>query len=206
MEKFTTVTGPAAPLLRQNVDTDTIIPMQRMLDNEREALGQFALEPLRFLADGSENPDFPLHQPAYRGAPILITGRNFGCGSSRETAVWALQGMGIKVVIGSSFGDIFYNNCFKNGVLPIVLDETTVEALAAASAAGPTSVDLAAGTIRPPNGQAIAFEVPPAQREALLEGLDEIDMTRRRINEIRSFQDRDRAARPWIYDISDASA
>ncbi len=201
MEKFTTVIGPAAPLLRQNVDTDTIIPMQRMLDNERDALGQFALEPLRFRADGSENPDFPLHQPAYRGAPILIAGRNFGCGSSRETAVWALQGMGIRVVIAPSFGDIFYNNCFKNGVLPIVLDEKTVEALAAASAAGPTTIDLAAGTIRPPNREAIAFEVPPAQREALLEGLDEIDVTRRRMEEIRTFQARDRAARPWIYDI-----
>ena len=201
MEKFTTVTGPAAPLLRQNVDTDTIIPMQRMLDHEREALGQFALEPLRFNEDGSEKPDFPLHQPAYRDAPILITGRNFGCGSSRETAVWALQGMGIKVVIGSSFGDIFYNNCFKNGVLPIVLDEKTVETLAAASAAGPTTVDLAAGTIRPPNRESIAFEVPPAQREALLEGLDEIDITRRRMDEIRAFQARDRASRPWIYDI-----
>ena len=203
MEKFTTVIGPAAPLLRQNIDTDMIIPMQRMLDHERGELGRFALEPLRFLADGSENPDFPLHRTVYRGAPILITGDNFGCGSSRETAVWALQGMGIKVVIAPSFGDIFYNNCFKNGVLPIVLDEDTVATLAAASAGGPTSVDLAAGTIRPPNGKAIGFAVPPVQREALLEGLDEIDITRRRMEEIRAFQARDRQARPWIYDITD---
>ncbi len=206
MEKFTRVTGPAAPLLRQNIDTDMIIPMQRMLDHERDALGRFALEPLRFNGDGSENPEFPLHQPAFRDAPILITGRNFGCGSSRETAVWALQGLGIRVVIGSSFGDIFYNNCFKNGVLPIVLDEDAVAALAAAAPAGPTTVDLAAGTIRPPNRAAIAFDVPPSQRAALLEGLDEIDMTRRRLDDIRAFQARGREARPWIYDIPDTSA
>jgi 3-isopropylmalate/(R)-2-methylmalate dehydratase small subunit len=136
MEPFTTVSGPAAPLLLANVDTDVIIRIEPLTQQPREALGRFAFEVLRYRPDGSEDPEFVLNQPAFRGAPILLAGTNFGCGSSREGAVWALPGIGIRCVIAPSFGDIFFSNYFQNGVLPIVLDEHMIEELATSARTG----------------------------------------------------------------------
>jgi len=205
MEPLREVEGTAAPLMRANVDTDVIIPMGRLLRAARDELGRYAFEPLRYREDGSENPDFVLNQPAFRDAPILLGGRNFGCGSSREMAVWAIKGMGIRCVIAPSFGTIFQNNCFQNSVLPIELPEETVEAMAAEAREGGANarftVDLAANHITCPSGRTIAFEVMAARREALLEGLDDIGMTMRRADAIATFQARDRTARPWIHDV-----
>ena len=147
MDKFATLNSAAAPILRENIDTDVIIPISRLVGNSvRGTLGQWCFTPLRYKPDGSENPEFVLNREPYRGAQILLTGVNFGCGSSREGAVWALHEMGIRCVIGSSFGDIFFNNCFQNGLLPVVLDRQTVESLAreveASQGAGRVSVDL----------------------------------------------------------------
>src|SRR5579863_8871350 len=145
MEKFTRLTAVAAPLLKRNIDTDVIIRIEKLISLDRAELGPHAFAPLRYRADGSENPDFVLNRPPYRGAQILIAGENFGCGSSREGAVWALWGMGLRCVIAPSFGDIFFNNCFQNGLLPITLDAAMVERLAElveASQGQPLTVDL----------------------------------------------------------------
>ena len=205
MEKFVKLTGVAAPLMRPNVDTDVIIPIRRLVMEDRGQIGAYAFEPWRYLDDGSDNPDFVWNDPAYRGAPILIAGRNFGCGSSREGAVWALWQSGVRVVIASDFGDIFFNNCFKNGLLAIVLAAETVDALAAQTAAGRFTVDLEALRLTAPDGAEIAFEVDPLQRDALLQGLDEIAMTLRRGDAIAAFQATDRERRPWIYQIGAAA-
>ncbi|MBP0495146.1 3-isopropylmalate dehydratase small subunit [Roseomonas indoligenes] len=200
MTPFTTVTGAAAPLMRPNTDTDVIIPIQRLTGTARDTLGRYAFEPLRYGADGAENPDFILNRPAFRSAPILIAGPNFGCGSSREGAVWALMGMGLRCVIAESFGDIFQGNCFQNGMLPVALPADAVERLARQAASGaPVTVDLASGTVTPPEGPPMPFTVAPLRREALLEGLDELGQTRKRSAEIAAWQERDRAARPWIW-------
>ena len=204
MTPFTSLSAVAAPIMRANVDTDLIIPIDRMVGNSvRGTLGRWCFRALRYGPDGSENPDFILNRPPYRDAQILITGPNFGCGSSREAAVWALQEMGIRAVVGSSFGDIFRNNCFQNGVLPVVLDPATVQSLAdeveASQGAGRVTVDLAAGLVVSPSGARHAFEIEPRRRTALLEGLDEIGLTLRREPEIAGFQARDRARRPWIH-------
>ena len=204
MEKFVKLTGVAAPLMRPNVDTDVIIPIRRLVMEDRGQIGAYAFEPWRYLDDGSDNPDFVWNDPAYRGAPILIAGRNFGCGSSREGAVWALWQSGVRVVIAPGFGDIFFNNCFKNGLLAIVLAAETVDALAAQTAAGRFTVDLETLRLTAPDGAGIAFEVDPLQRDALLQGLDEIAMTLRRGDEIAAFQATDRGRRPWIYQIGGA--
>jgi 3-isopropylmalate/(R)-2-methylmalate dehydratase small subunit len=206
MDKFATLNSAAAPILRENIDTDVIIPISRLVGNSvRGTLGQWCFTPLRYKPDGSENPEFVLNREPYRGAQILLTGVNFGCGSSREGAVWALYEMGIRCVIGSSFGDIFFNNCFQNGLLPVVLDRQTVESLAreveASQGAGRISVDLAQLTVTAPSGKRYPFSVEPARREALLEGLDEIAMTLKRAPEIAAFQARDREQRPWVYAI-----
>ena len=204
MTPFTTLSAVAAPLMRANVDTDLIIPIDRMVGNTiRGTLGPWCFRALRYRPDGSENPDFVLNRPPYQDAQILITGPNFGCGSSREAAVWALQEMGIRAVVGSSFGDIFRNNCFQNGVLPVMLDPETVRSLAdeveASQGAGRVTVDLAAGLVVSPSGARHPFEIEPRRRTALLEGLDEIGLTLRREPEIADFQARDRARRPWIH-------
>jgi 3-isopropylmalate/(R)-2-methylmalate dehydratase small subunit len=201
---FTQLTAIAAPVMRSNIDTDVIIRIDRIVGNSvRGSLGKWAFGALRYLPDGSENPDFILNREPYRQAEILITGPNFGCGSSREAAVWSLQEMGIRAVIGSGFGDIFFANCFQNGILPIMVDKGIVDGLAAevehTQGAGRISVDLEAQTITSPSGKHIRFEIDPRRRAGLLEGLDEVALTLQRDDEIRAFQAADRTERPWIH-------
>jgi 3-isopropylmalate/(R)-2-methylmalate dehydratase small subunit len=210
MEKFTTLTSKAAPLMLANIDTDIITPMRRLVVDTGKALARYAFEPLRFVdGDGDRaepNPDFLMNQPPFQQATILITGENFGCGSSRETAVTALVGLGYRCVIGSSFGEIFYHNCFQNGVLPIILPRQQVDMLAAEAletAQGPerVTVDLETCTITSPLGQTLPFGINAWRREALLEGLDAIGVTLKRTADITAFQARDVTARPWVYQI-----
>jgi 3-isopropylmalate/(R)-2-methylmalate dehydratase small subunit len=209
MEPFTTLHGPAAALLLPNIDTDVITPMRRIVGGGgRAALARYAFEPLRYLEEDVPDSDFVLEQPAYRGAPILLAGPNFACGSSRETAVWALHELGFRCVVAPSFGDIFFKNCFQNGLLPIVLAQETVEALALEARAegghAPAfEVDLERTELGTPSGRRIPFEVHPARREALLGGLDDIGLSLRREAEIAAFQARDRRARPWVYALGD---
>ena len=204
MQKFTTVSGPAAPLLAANVDTDVIIPIQRLVGSGRTGLGPHAFERLRYREDGSENPDFVLNRPQYRGSPILLAGANFGCGSSREGAVWALMGMGFRAVLAPSFGDIFFNNCFQNGLLPVILPEEAIRRIAAeteaAQGAGHTTVDLLRQVVVTPAGEEIPFAVDPRKREALLEGFDDIALTLRLRDRIAAWQAADRAARAWAWE------
>jgi 3-isopropylmalate/(R)-2-methylmalate dehydratase small subunit len=201
---FATLTAIAAPILRSNIDTDVIIRIDRMIGNSiRGHLGKWAFGTLRYQADGSENPEFILNREPYRQAEILVTGPNFGCGSSREAAVWSLQEMGVRAIIGSGFGDIFFANCFQNGILPIIVDKAIVDGLAAeveaTQGAGRIGVDLQEQTITSPSGTRHSFEIDPRRRAGLLEGLDEIQLTLRREQEIRAFQTSDRAQRPWIH-------
>lgn len=198
MERLERVRGIAASLPFENVDTDTITPMHRILEGG-DALVRYAFEPLRFREDGSRNPDFPLDQPRYEAAKILIAGANFGCGSSRETAVWAVAGMGFRVLIAPSFGDIFFQNAFKNGMLPIVLPQGTVEQLAHLADGAAFDVDLAAQTIQAPDGRTTPFEVNAFRKQGLLRGADDLELVQDRAAAIRSFQARDRAARPWAW-------
>jgi len=201
MEKFTVLKGVAAPLMLANVDTDCIIPMARLTRFGRGELGPWAFESLRYLPDGSENPQFILNQAHWRGTRILLAADNFGCGSSRETAVWALWELGLRCVIAPSFGDIFYGNCFQNGMLPLRLPAAEVEALAAESRQGATevSIDLEAQQIVTAAGRTIHFDIDPGRREALLQGLDAICLTLRYAAEIDAFQARARVRRPWLY-------
>ncbi len=201
MTPFTTVSGRAAPLMKTNVDTDVIIRIERLTAGAREKLGQYALKALRYRADGSENPDFVFNQPRYRGAPILIAGKNFGCGSSREGAVWALMGMGVRVVIAESFGDIFFGNCFQNGMLPIRFPAAVVQSLMEESLGsdGPFTVDLERMQLTTPSGKEVAFAVDKLRRESLLTGLDDIGLTIRSDHEIAAWQAADRKVRPWIW-------
>ena len=208
MKRFTSLQATAAPLMRANIDTDIVIPINRMVGNQiRGTLGQWCFTSLRYLPDGSENPEFVLNREPYRNAEILVVGPNFGCGSSREPAVWALQEMGIKAIVGSGFGDIFYTNCFQNGVLPVILDPAVVQSIAQeveqTQGTGRVTVDLEAGQVTTPSGKQHAFSVEPRRRTALLEGLDEIAATLRRDAEIRAFQARDRVERPWIHSIGE---
>src|SRR5271168_3307897 len=201
---FTKLSAIAAPIMRGNIDTDVIIRIERLVGNSiRGTLGKWAFGALRYLPDGSENPEFILNRELYRQAEILVTGPNFGCGSSREGAVWSLQEMGIRAIIGSSFGDIFFSNCFQNGILPIVVDKEIVDALAAevehSQGAGRISVDLEEQAITSPSGNRHRFEIDPRRRAGLLKGLDEIASTLQRDAEIRAFQATDRTERPWIH-------
>jgi len=203
-QAFTRLTAMAAPIMRGNIDTDVIIRIERLVGNAvRGTLGKWAFGSLRYLPDGSENPEFILNREPYRRAEILVTGPNFGCGSSREGAVWSLQEMGIRAIIGSGFGDIFFANCFQNGILPIVVDKEIVDGLAAeieaTQGSGRISIDLEAQTILSPSGQQHHFEIDPRRRAGLLEGLDEVLLTLKRDHEIRAFQAADRDARPWIH-------
>jgi len=207
MQKFTVHAGIAVPLPRANVNTDVLIRIERLVYIPRGQLGPYCFEAWRYRADGSEDPEFALNRPAYRKATILIAGANFGCGSSREAAVWSLSDMGFRCVIAASFGDIFFNNCFQTGMLPIVLPAATVAELmkeaecdASHAAAGKTfTIDLERQVIVAPSGTTIAFKIDGAKRRALLEGLEEIQMTLARDAEIAAFQAGDRQRRPWIY-------
>jgi 3-isopropylmalate/(R)-2-methylmalate dehydratase small subunit len=191
-------------MLGANIDTDVIIPIQRLVGTGREGLGPYAFERLRYNKDGSDNPDFVLNRHQYRDSPILLAGPNFGCGSSREGAVWALMGMGFRAVLAPSFGDIFFNNCFQNGLLPVVLPEDAIRRIAeeteAAQGARHTVVDLARQVVVTPEGAEIPFTVDARKREALLEGLDDIALTLKRRDAILAWQKADRAKRAWAWE------
>jgi 3-isopropylmalate/(R)-2-methylmalate dehydratase small subunit len=203
MEKFATLTAIAAYYPRANVDTDHIIRVERCAKVEKAGLGKYAFEMARFLPDGTDNPAFPLNHEPLRKAQILVGNINFGCGSSREMAVWAIAGMGIRCVIAPSFGEIFFGNCFQNGLLPVILPLDAVEKLGATLAADPAratlTVDLARQKVIAPDGTELGFEIEPLRKKALLEGLDEIGLTQLHEPEIAAFQQKDRAKRPWIY-------
>jgi len=198
MEKFTTLRAVAAPLPQANVDTDTIIRVERCARTPKAEMGRYAFEMVRFLPDGAEDPGFVLNREPWRATRILVCGANFGCGSSREMAVWALAGMGVRCVIGPSFGEIFFGNCFQNGVLAIRLPAGTVAelmALASDPASATFTVDLERQVL---NG-GLRFEVEPLRKKMLLEGLDEISLTLALEPKIAAFQAADRLRRPWIY-------
>jgi 3-isopropylmalate/(R)-2-methylmalate dehydratase small subunit len=198
-EPFRTVTGAAAPLLRPNLDTDVIIRIDRMVSTRPAALAPFAFEAIRYCADGSDNPDFALNHDRFRGAPILIGGPNFGCGSSREPAVWAIMGLGIRCIVAPSFGDIFRANCHQNGLLPIVLEETDVADLAEVAASGaPVTVDLQAQRVTA-SERVWCFAIGANQRVALLDGLDDLDLALRDLDGIRTWEHADRELRPWAW-------
>jgi 3-isopropylmalate/(R)-2-methylmalate dehydratase small subunit len=201
MEKFTSLTGVAAPLEITNVDTDMIIPKQYLKTIKRTGLGSGLFAELRYKEDGSENPDFVLNKPAYRNAKILVAGDNFGCGSSREHAPWALLDFGISCVISTSFADIFYNNCFKNGILPVTVSPDNLAKLmddAKRGANATLSVDLEAQEIRGPDGGVIRFEIDPFRKHCLLNGLDDIGLTLKKSTHIEAFEQKSAAERPWI--------
>ena len=201
MDKFTKLTGVAAPMPLINVDTDMIIPKQFLKTIKREGLGVNLFDEMRYLDDGSENPDFVLNQPAYRDADILVAGENFGCGSSREHAPWGIKDFGIRCVIAPSFADIFYNNCFKNGILPIALPQDQVDVLMADAEKGANArmtVDLEAQTITTSDGTVIAFEIDGFKRHCLLNGLDDIGLTMQKAAAIDTFESQAAQARPWV--------
>ena len=201
MEKFKNITAVAAPLPEVNVDTDKIIPKQYLKTIERTGLGRGLFSELRYNDDGTENEDFVLNKSQYRNAKILVAGDNFGCGSSREHAPWALLDYGIKVVISTSFADIFYNNCFKNGMLPIVLDETEVSLLMEETERGSNAtltVDLESQEITTSDGNKINFKIDKFLKHCLLNGLDDIALTLEKNSEIGSYEDKVKSQRPWV--------
>jgi 3-isopropylmalate/(R)-2-methylmalate dehydratase small subunit len=200
MQTFTSLTGVAAPLKITNVDTDMIIPKQYLKTIKRTGLGKGLFAEMRYNEDGSENPGFVLNQPAYRKAQILVAEDNFGCGSSREHAPWALLDFGIRCVISTSFADIFYNNCFKNGILPIVVSPENLAKLmddAERGANATLSIDLESQTIRGPDGGVITFEVDAHRKHCLMQGLDDIGLTMVKGKAIDSYEAKAAAARPW---------
>jgi 3-isopropylmalate/(R)-2-methylmalate dehydratase small subunit len=200
MEKFTTLTGIAAPLPMINVDTDMIIPKQYLKTIKRTGLGTGLFAELRYDEDGKPHPHFVLHKPPYTEAKILITGENFGCGSSREHAPWALLDFGFRCVIAPSFADIFYNNCFKNGILPIKLPQEEIDKLlddASRGANATITVDLENQEIRGPDGGVIHFDIDPFLKRCLMEGLDDIGLTLEKAEHIENFETSSRARRPW---------
>ncbi|MEL6421889.1 MAG: 3-isopropylmalate dehydratase small subunit [Pseudomonadota bacterium] len=199
MQKFTTLSGVAAPLPMINVDTDMIIPKQFLKTIKRNGLGANLFDEMRF-EDGKENPDFVLNKPAYRTAEILVAGDNFGCGSSREHAPWALLDFGIRCVIAPSFADIFYNNCFKNGILPVVLPQEDVDKLMDDAERGSNArvtVDLENQVITGPDGGSIAFDIDPFRKHCLLNGLDDIGLSLEKVDAIDAYEEKVHAARPW---------
>ncbi len=202
MQKFTTLTGVAAPMPTPNIDTDRIIPARFLKTIKRTGLGKSVFNDVRYNPDGSEKPDFVLNQPAYRKAQILVAGDNFGCGSSREHAPWALLDFGIRCVISTSFADIFYNNCFKNGVLPIKLPKEQVDLLmddAKRGANAIISIDLEKQEIKGPDGGTIKFDVDPFRKHCLLNGLDDIGLTMQKGAEIDGFEGKQKSAQPWLH-------
>lgn len=200
MDKFTTLTGVAAPMPMINIDTDMIIPKQFLKTIKRSGLGANLFDEMRFDDDKNEIPGFVLNQPAYRQAEILVTGDNFGCGSSREHAPWAIKDFGISCVIAPGFADIFYNNCFKNGILPITLPQDQVDRLmkdAEKGANARMTVDLEAQTITTSDGDVFTFEVDSFKKHCLMNGLDDIGLTMERVADIDAYESRLQAQRPW---------
>ena len=200
MDKFTTLTGVAAPMPMINVDTDAIIPKQFLKTIKRTGLGKNLFHELRFDENGKEKPEFVLNKPAYRKAQILVAGENFGCGSSREHAPWALLDFGIRCVISTSFADIFYNNCFQNGILPIKVSQEDLDKLMDDANRGSNAtltVDLEAQEIKGPDGGTVKFDIDPFRKRCLLEGLDSIGLTLERKSAIDAYEAKVQAARPW---------
>jgi 3-isopropylmalate/(R)-2-methylmalate dehydratase small subunit len=200
MKPFTNLTGVAAPLDIMNVDTDMIIPKQYLKTIKRTGLGTGLFSEMRYKDDGSDNPDFVLNKPAYRKAEILVAGDNFGCGSSREHAPWALLDFGIRCVISTSFADIFYNNCFKNGILPITVSQTDLDKLmddARRGANATMTIDLPSQEIRGPDGGVVKFEIDSFRKHLLLNGLDDIGLTMEKSSSISSFEEKLSTSRPW---------
>ena len=200
MDPFTKLTGIAAPMPLVNIDTDMIIPKQFLKTIARTGLGKNLFDEMRYTQDGAEIPGFVLNQPAYRHAEIIVAGDNFGCGSSREHAPWALLDFGIRCVIATSFADIFYNNCFKNGILPIVMPQDVVDALmedAKKGANARQTVDLAAQTVTTSDGRVFAFEVDSHRKHCLMGGLDDIGLTLEKASAIDRFENKAKALRPW---------
>lgn len=200
MEKFTVLNGVAAPLKQINVDTDKIIPKQYLKTIKRTGLGAGLFAEMRYRDDGSENPDFILNKPAYRQAKVLVAGDNFGCGSSREHAPWALLDFGIRCVISTSFADIFYNNCFQNGILPINVSPEDLDKLfddADRGSNATLTVDLAAQEIRGPDGGVLKFDIDPFRKHCLLNGIDDIGVTLEKKPKIDSFEKKSAEKRPW---------
>lgn len=211
MQAFTTWEGIVVPIDRANIDTDAIIPKQFMKSIRRTGFGANLFDEWRYLDPGlpgqdnsrrRRNPDFVLNQPRYEGASVLLTRENFGCGSSREHAPWALRDFGIRALLAPSFADIFYGNCFKNGLLPVVLDAVTIDRLIQAVQARPgyrLRIDLAAQTVETPEGERLAFEVDPFRKHCLYQGLDDITLTLKRAERIRAYEQRRRALEPWLF-------
>ena len=200
MQKFDKLTGVAAPMPNINIDTDAIIPKQFLKTIKRTGLGKSLFHEMRYDEQGRERPDFVLNKPAYRKAEILVAGDNFGCGSSREHAPWALLDFGIRCVISTSFADIFYNNSFKNGILPIKVTPEQLEKLmddANRGANATLSIDLEAQTIHGPDGGEIKFEIDPFRKHCLLNGLDDIGLTMQKAKSIDSYEEKAATARPW---------
>lgn len=201
MDKFTTLTGIAAPMPLVNIDTDMIIPKQFLKTIHRSGLGKNLFDEMRYNADGSENPDFVLNKPAWRDAQIIVAGDNFGCGSSREHAPWALKDYGIRAVISTSFADIFYNNCFQNGILPVVLPQDAVDALmrdAGHGANARITVDLERQVVTGADGTEYPFQIDPHRRHNMLEGLDDIGLTLAKSAEIGGYEQRIAQSQPWV--------
>jgi len=200
MQPFIHLDAKAAPLALANIDTDQIIPKQFLKTVEREGLSKGLFYDFRFDEQGKEKPDFVLNRPEYKGAGVLITGDNFGCGSSREHAPWALMDFGIRSVIATSFADIFYNNCFQNGLLPVVLKADEVEALMGEAKGGNhvMNVDLASQTVTSPSGKTFHFEIDPVRKEKMLKGLDAIGETLQRAKEIDVYEMKRALAQPWL--------
>lgn len=211
MKAFTTLNGLVAPLDRPNVDTDAIIPKQYLKSIKRSGFGPHAFDDWRYLDAGNldtpvasrrPNPDFVMNKPEYAGAEILLARKNFGCGSSREHAVWALEDAGFRCVIAPSYADIFFNNCFKNGVLPVILPEAQVEQLFMEVTAQPgyrLNIDLTAQTVTTPAGEVFAFEVDASRKNSLLQGLDDIGLTLQKADVIRAFEAKHQQAQPWLF-------
>ena len=200
MDKFDTLTGTAAPMHMVNIDTDMIIPARYLKTIKRTGLGAGLFYDLRFSEDGSQKADFVLNKPAYKGASILIAGDNFGCGSSREHAPWALVDFGIRCVISTSFADIFYNNCFKNGILPVVVTPEQLEALfddASRGSNAKVTIDLVSQTITGPDGGSISFEIDSFRKHCMLNGLDDIGLTEAKTDKINDYESRLANERPW---------
>jgi 3-isopropylmalate/(R)-2-methylmalate dehydratase small subunit len=209
MEKFTQLTGIAAPLPMINIDTDKIFPAGYLKTIKRTGLSKYLFEEIRFRPDGSENPDFVLNQGLYRQAKILVAGDNFGCGSSREHAPWALLDFGIHCVIAPSFADIFYNNCFKNGLLPIALPQEQVDLLMEDARKGGNAVltiDLEKGTISRPDGETVPFTIDPFRKHCLLNGLDDIGLTEQKTTDIAAYEQKARTTRPWLFGMTQTGA
>jgi len=211
MDKFTKMTGIVAPLDRANVDTDAIIPKQFLKSIKRSGFGPNLFDEWRYLDHGEPgmdntnrplNPDFVLNRPRYQGASVLLARKNFGCGSSREHAPWALLDYGFRVIIAPSFADIFFNNCFKNGILPMVADEAVVDRLfgeVAAVEGYSLTVDLEAQTVTTPSGDVIGFDVDPFRKHCLVNGLDDIGLTLQHVDDIRAYEERRRSEAPWLF-------